>query len=56
MTALSPYIMAGADDFRDNPSFYLQQQAHMSRQPFISILELVGEVYQVQSFSFVINF
>ncbi|ONK81042.1 uncharacterized protein A4U43_C01F24610 [Asparagus officinalis] len=46
MTALSPYIMAGADDFRDDPSFYLQQHAHMSRQPFISILELVGDVYQ----------
>lgn len=47
MNALSPYVMAGTDDYGNDPSFYSQQQAHMSNQPFISILELVGEVYQV---------
>lgn len=47
MNALSPYIMAGSDEFRDNPTFNSQQQEDMSRQPFISILELVGEIYEV---------
>ncbi|KAJ6832491.1 nuclear pore complex protein NUP205 isoform X2 [Iris pallida] len=41
MSVLSPYVLAGSDDTNSN-----SQILHSSYQPFISILELVSEIYQ----------
>ncbi|KAH7657158.1 nuclear pore complex protein Nup205 protein [Dioscorea alata] len=46
MSVLSPYILVGPDDFRDDNGFGSQQHAQMNNQPFVSLLELVSEIYQ----------
>ncbi|KAJ0987901.1 hypothetical protein J5N97_006257 [Dioscorea zingiberensis] len=46
MNALSPYVLVGPDDFRDDNGFGSQQHAQMNNQPFVSLLELVSEIYQ----------
>lgn len=51
MNVLSPYILVGPDDFRDDNGFGSQQHAQMNNQPFVSLLELVSEIYQVSLFS-----
>lgn len=46
MSALSPYILLGSDDFRDDTFTNAQQVTQMSCQPFVSLLELVSEIYR----------
>lgn len=47
MSALSPYILLGTDDFRDDTFSDPRQVTQMGCQPFVSLLELVSEIYQV---------
>uniref|UniRef100_A0A1D1ZKM6 Nuclear pore complex protein Nup205 n=3 Tax=Anthurium amnicola TaxID=1678845 RepID=A0A1D1ZKM6_9ARAE len=46
MSSLSPYLMAVDDDSRDVTGVSSQELAHINYQPFISLLELVTEIYQ----------
>ncbi|XP_026656857.2 nuclear pore complex protein NUP205 isoform X1 [Phoenix dactylifera] len=46
MSALSPYILLGSDDFRGDTFSDPRQVTQMSCQPFVSLLELVREIYQ----------
>ncbi|KAK1264926.1 hypothetical protein QJS04_geneDACA016129 [Acorus gramineus] len=45
MSALSPYLTASSDQFGDNDS-NLQQSLQTKTQPFVSLLQLVSEIYQ----------
>ncbi|XP_010250099.1 PREDICTED: nuclear pore complex protein NUP205 [Nelumbo nucifera] len=46
MSALSPYLMAGSHDFRHDSDLNSQQTVEKSPQPFVSLLEMVSEIYQ----------
>ncbi|KAF8393226.1 hypothetical protein HHK36_021467 [Tetracentron sinense] len=46
MSALSPYLMAGSHDFIHDIDMNSQQATETSPQPFVSLLELVSEIYQ----------
>ncbi|KAK1298302.1 hypothetical protein QJS10_CPB14g01047 [Acorus calamus] len=45
MSALSPYLTASSDQFGDNDS-NLQQSLQTKTQSFVSLLQLVSEIYQ----------
>ncbi|XP_072964597.1 nuclear pore complex protein NUP205 [Typha angustifolia] len=44
MSSLNPYVLSVSDDFRDDTANNLQQGGNS--QPFVSLLELVREIYQ----------
>ncbi|KAJ4958575.1 hypothetical protein NE237_025686 [Protea cynaroides] len=46
MSALSPYLMAGSHDLRHGLDANSQQTIESSSQPFVSLLDLVSEIYQ----------
>lgn len=47
MSALSPYLTTGAYDFKHENDMDSQQTIEMAPQPFVCLLELVSEIYQV---------
>lgn len=55
MSALSPYRMAGSHDFMHDNNSNSQNTVEMGSQPFVSLLEFVSEVYQVNLFVFFNN-
>ncbi|OVA00429.1 Nucleoporin Nup186/Nup192/Nup205 [Macleaya cordata] len=46
MSALSPYVTAGPYDFKHDTDMDSQQTIETAPQPFVSLLELVSEIYQ----------
>ncbi|XP_042499811.1 nuclear pore complex protein NUP205 [Macadamia integrifolia] len=46
MSALSPYLVAGSHDLRHGTDANSQETIESSPQPFVSLLELVSEIYQ----------
>ncbi|XP_073116730.1 nuclear pore complex protein NUP205 isoform X3 [Elaeis guineensis] len=46
MSVLSPYSLLGSDDFRDDTFSDPWQVTQMGCQPFVSLLELVSEIYR----------
>lgn len=55
MSVLSPYRMAGSHDFMHDNNSNSQKAVEMGSQPFVSLLEFVSEVYQVNMFFFFCN-
>lgn len=51
MNALSPYSLPW--DHREDPNISGEQIGQPTNQPFVSLLELVGEIYQVLLHSFI---
>ena len=52
MSVLSPYSLLGSDDFRDDTFSDPWQVTQMGCQPFVSLLELVSEIYRVNLCTF----
>lgn len=52
MSVLSPYRMVGSHDFMHDNNSNSQKAVEMGSQPFVSLLEFVSEVYQVNMFFF----
>lgn len=50
MSALSPYV-GGSRELRQEGDVNSQQIAQLKSLPFVSLLELVSEIYQVCPFS-----
>ena len=50
MNALSPYALPR--DHREDPNISGEQIGQSTNQPFVSLLELVGQIYQVLLHSF----
>lgn len=55
MTMLSPYRMGGPHVFPHMDSINADHSAEVERQPFISLLEFISEIYQVQFFKFLVT-
>jgi hypothetical protein len=51
MNALSPYALPR--DHREDLNISGEQTGQPTKQPFVSLLELVGEIYQVFLHSFI---
>jgi nuclear pore complex protein Nup205 len=51
MNALSPYALPR--DHREDPNISREQIGQPTNQPFVSLLELVGEIYKVLLHSFI---
>jgi nuclear pore complex protein Nup205 len=51
MTALSPY--GPPRDHRDDPARNGDQAGQATTEPFVSLLELIREIYQVMLLSFI---
>lgn len=47
MSSLSPYLLASEADGRDDSGAGSLEPSHKIYQPFVSLLELVSEIYKV---------